>query len=105
MILCVKVQNVCVDTGDGHREERHFRVTDPAEYAAEYVVGDNEGGARGADLDVGGRLSERFLRHLIQLCTCGYKPSDELQDSIAGKYRIVNLATFLIFMSVHFLRM
>ena len=38
-----------------------------------------------------------ILRHLIQLCKCVYKPSDELQDSIAGKYRIVNSATFLIF--------
>ena len=46
-----------------------------------------------------------ILRHLIQLCKCVYKPSDEMSDSIAGKYRIVNLATFLIFMSVHFLRM
>lgn len=42
------------------------------------VVGDNEGGARGADPDVGSCLGERLLRHLIQLCKCVYKPSDEL---------------------------
>ncbi len=66
--------------GDSHREERHFRVTDPAEYAAEDVVGDNEGGARGADPDVGGGLGERLLRSLHDSGECSGTESHENRE-------------------------